>query len=75
MATVLVTGATGHLGNVLVRELIKCGQNVRVLVHPSDDLRALQMLPIEVIYSDVRDDFRMRFPVLKRYFTLLQLFR
>jgi len=57
MATVLVTGATGHLGNVLVRELIKCGQNVRVLVHPSDDLRALQMLPIEVIYSDVRDDF------------------
>ena len=57
MATVLVTGATGHLGNVLVRELIKCGQNVRVLVHPSDDLRALQMLPIEVFYSDVRDDF------------------
>jgi len=51
MATVLVTGATGHLGNVLVRELIKCGQNVRVLVHPSDDLRALQMLPIEVIYQ------------------------
>ena len=57
MSTVLVTGATGHLGNVLVRELVNCGQRIRVLVHPRDNLHALQMLPIEVVYGDVRDDF------------------
>jgi len=28
----LVTGATGHLGNVLVRELISVGEKVRVLI-------------------------------------------
>ena len=26
---IVVTGATGHIGNVLVRELVKCKQKVR----------------------------------------------
>ncbi|MCX7654699.1 MAG: NAD-dependent epimerase/dehydratase family protein [Fervidobacterium sp.] len=54
---ILVTGATGHLGNVLVRELIKKGYHVRVLVHPKDDLIPLQLLPIEILYGDINDDF------------------
>jgi len=32
MATVTVTGATGHIGNVLVRELLMRGEKVRVLL-------------------------------------------
>jgi dihydroflavonol-4-reductase len=50
---VTVTGATGHLGNVLVRELLRRGKRVRVLVEPSDDLRPLSDLPIEIVRGDV----------------------
>jgi len=50
---VAVTGATGHLGNVLTRELLRRGKRVRVLVEPSDDLRPLAGLPIEVVRGDV----------------------
>jgi dihydroflavonol-4-reductase len=50
---VAVTGATGHLGNVLVRELLRQGKPVRVLVEPSDDLRPLSGLPVEVVRGDV----------------------
>jgi dihydroflavonol-4-reductase len=50
---VAVTGATGHLGNVLTRELLRRGKQVRVLVEPSDDLRPLSGLPIEIVRGDV----------------------
>jgi nucleoside-diphosphate-sugar epimerase len=30
----LVTGATGHVGNVLVRKLLKHGEKVQVLILP-----------------------------------------
>lgn len=51
----LVTGATGHIGNVLVRELIKRGEKVRALVLPGEDLAPLNDLPIEIAYGDVLD--------------------
>ena len=38
---IVVTGATGHIGNVLIRELITRGQTVRALVLPDDDCRPL----------------------------------
>jgi len=50
---IAVTGATGHLGRVLVRELTSRGQAVRVLVVPNDDLRPLAGLPTEVVHGDV----------------------
>jgi len=53
MDIVAVTGATGHLGNVLVRELLSRGKRVRVLVEPSDDLRPLSGMPIEIVRGDV----------------------
>ena len=37
MDMVVVTGATGHIGNVLVRELLSRGKNVRVVIPPSED--------------------------------------
>ena len=50
---IVVTGATGHIGNVLVRELIARGQTVRALVLPNDDARPLLGLNAEIIYGDV----------------------
>jgi len=52
---IAVTGATGHVGNVLVRELLTGGQVVRALVLPNDDLRPLAGLDVEIVYGDVTD--------------------
>jgi len=52
---ILVTGATGHLGNVLVRELVSRGENVRVLILPGESLNPLQGMLIEVIVGDILD--------------------
>ncbi len=51
----LVTGATGHLGNVLVRTLIAKGKKVRAMVLPNEDLRPLEGLDAEIVAGDVRD--------------------
>jgi len=53
--TTLVTGATGLLGNNLVRLLLEQGADVRVLVRPQSDLRSLAGLDVQVIEGDVRD--------------------
>ncbi|MFC1897005.1 NAD-dependent epimerase/dehydratase family protein [Chloroflexota bacterium] len=52
---IVVTGATGHIGNVLVRELVTRGQTVRALVLPDDDLRPLLGLNTEIVHGDVTD--------------------
>ena len=49
----LVTGATGHLGNVVVRDLVARGKRVRALVEPGDEARALQGLDVEIARGDV----------------------
>jgi len=53
MATVAVTGATGHLGSSLVRQLLANGDDVRVLVRrtPASELGGL---PVQVVEGDVR---------------------
>ncbi|MEY2668027.1 MAG: hypothetical protein RJA59_665 [Pseudomonadota bacterium] len=51
--TATVTGATGHLGNVLVRELLRRGKRVRALVEPDDEARALAGLDVELVRGDV----------------------
>ena len=45
----VVTGATGHLGNNLVRALLERGQQVRALVLPKDDPRPLAGLAVEQV--------------------------
>ena len=52
---IVVTGATGHVGNVLVRQLTAQGQAVRALVMPDDDLRPLTGLDVEIVSGDVTD--------------------
>lgn len=51
---VLVTGAAGHLGNVLVRRLVESGERVRVLLLPDEPVESLEGLPIEPVIGDVR---------------------
>lgn len=57
---ILVTGPTGHIGNVLVRELEKRGEKVRALVLPRDDLTPLMGLDIELVIGDVLDSDSLR---------------
>jgi dihydroflavonol-4-reductase len=51
--TAAVTGATGHLGNVLVRELLRRGKKVRALLEPGDEARAIRGLDVEVVRGNV----------------------
>ena len=51
----LVTGATGLIGSTIVRELIKDGEDVRVLVRKTSDTRNIDNLEVEKVYGDIRD--------------------
>ena len=51
----LVTGATGHIGNVLVRQLLERGKRVRALILPGEDRKPLKDLGVEVAEGDVLD--------------------
>ena len=52
---ILVTGATGHIGNVLVRKLLERGEKVRVLILPGESRVPLAGLNIEAMEGDVLD--------------------
>lgn len=51
----LVTGATGFLGSHVARALVERGEEIRVLVRASSDLRALDGLNAERVRGDLRD--------------------
>jgi dihydroflavonol-4-reductase len=52
---ILVTGAAGFLGSHLTRQLVARGADVRVLLRPSSNNRAIADLPLEYITGDLRD--------------------
>ncbi len=52
---ILVTGAAGHIGNVLVRQLIERGENVRGLILPGEDTHSIYGLDMEVVVGNVLD--------------------
>ena len=52
---IVVTGATGHIGNVLVRELISRGKTIRAVIPPGEDTAQLEGLNLEIVPGDVRD--------------------
>ncbi len=52
---ILVTGATGHIGNVLVRKLLERGEQVRALILPGEDTTSLQGMDVEHVEGDVLD--------------------
>ena len=51
----LVTGSSGHLGANLVRRLLADGHAVRVLLRAGSDNSAVEGLPVERVYGDLRD--------------------
>jgi dihydroflavonol-4-reductase len=55
LMTTLVTGATGFVGNNVVRLLVERGAHVRVLARESADERPLAGLKLEIVRGDVRD--------------------
>ena len=49
----LVTGATGHIGNVLVRKLLERGEKVRALILPGESVESISGLDVEAMEGDV----------------------
>lgn len=53
---ILVTGAAGHIGNVLVAGLNSIGIKPRVLVLPSESIEPIRGLDVEIVSGDVLDN-------------------
>jgi dihydroflavonol-4-reductase len=51
--TVLVTGASGHIGAHVVRHLLAQGRAVRALVRQTSNLKGLEGLDVEVVHGDM----------------------
>jgi dihydroflavonol-4-reductase len=49
----LVTGATGHVGNVLVRKLLERGEKVRAMILPGESRDSISGLKIETLEGDI----------------------
>lgn len=65
----LVTGATGHLGTVLISELIKRGENIRALVRAGKEGQVQS--GVEICLGDIRDKESLKsFFNLKGYDTV-----
>lgn len=51
----IVTGAYGHLGNTIVKQLVMQGEKVRCFDLARADAPALQGLAVEIVHGDTRD--------------------
>ena len=58
--TSLVTGANGFVGSHVARMLVERGEEVRVLVRPESNLKAIEDLPVEKVYGDLRNADSLR---------------
>ena len=52
---VILTGANGHLGRTIARQLTEEGKSVRGLVLPGEDTGFLKEIGVETVFGDVRD--------------------
>jgi len=50
----IVTGATGHIGNVLVKELYEAGHQVTAIVLPKDDYKMIEPYA-EIVFGNILD--------------------
>lgn len=55
---ILITGAGGHIGNVLVKHLYRKGhRDLRLFVQPKEDISYIEKYAKEVVRGDIRDYF------------------
>ncbi|HUX11723.1 MAG TPA: NAD-dependent epimerase/dehydratase family protein [Spirochaetia bacterium] len=52
---IALTGATGHLGHVLVQQLLAAGERVRVVTRGSSDVTGLDLAKVERVIADLTD--------------------
>lgn len=53
---ILITGAGGHIGNVLVKHLYKKGyKDLRLFVQPNEDINYIKKYAKEIVRGDIRD--------------------
>ena len=52
---VFVTGATGYIGNAVVRELVRAGHRVTGLVRSDEKARAVESLGARAVVGDLKD--------------------
>ncbi|MEW6528089.1 MAG: NAD-dependent epimerase/dehydratase family protein [Spirochaetota bacterium] len=50
---ILITGATGFIGSVLVHKLLSQGYSVRALVLPGEECKNLSQAGVEIAYGDL----------------------
>lgn len=55
MPKTLVTGASGHIGNNIVRLLLREGREVRAMVRGTSNREALAGLDVEIVEGDIQD--------------------
>lgn len=58
--TTFITGGTSTLGRVLVREFVRQGESLRILVRPNSDRSGLELPGVEFIRGDVTDYVTVR---------------
>lgn len=56
----LVTGATGFIGSAIARELLKNGQEIKVLARETSNLKNIESLDAEIVYGDICDKESMK---------------
>lgn len=56
---IIVTGGTGHIGNVLVKKLLEKGYKVKIIVPPGEDLTSIFGLNVEIEFTDIRNKARL----------------
>jgi dihydroflavonol-4-reductase len=62
---ILITGASGFIGNVLVAELFKRGhKDLRFFVAENDDISHIEEYAKDIVYGDIRDSFAVKRAVL-----------
>lgn len=55
MEKYIITGATGHIGNVLTRKLCELNKDITVFVLPNEDVTPIKDLKVKIVYGDITD--------------------
>lgn len=51
---IVITGATGLVGTVLVKALVDSGKNVRIIIRPTSNMTPFKNMNIDIVTGDVR---------------------